>query len=255
MTTPTNHVITNDIIKDLRNFLVRVHQEYLHIKPSLSKDESVSDLQTLYSEVNAKIISMCKFLQYIEVDFEKKIDIMEVCKKLNLLLYDCGKDLEKMGVEKRHDEYEDIYGSLLKEIQNKPFQNKPLSNYKEIEKEFLDYIIVEPKKSNVEDYDWFKAGLKFANGDVYEYLELDSKGKNFILKKGFRPVDIVTKLKLEEQRPYVTDTLSGAIRPGNKNIYDSINKMESLEKYCIKHEIKICTAFLKKLEDKKNEKH
>jgi hypothetical protein len=82
---------------------------------------------------------------------------------------------------------------------------------------------------------WFKVGVELANGNI-EIL--------YAKLKTYRKVAI--ELGDIQYRPYISDSCSNR-KDSLKNIYLDKLKMQKIHAFCIKHNVGMCEAFLKRL--------
>jgi len=100
----------------------------------------------------------------------------------------------------------------------------------------------------------FIVGLKFATGEVYEYIVLNKFG-NYIVKGKLNYTSITKILNLElSLRPFISDTISNSNRYGSKNIFKDKKVMLLLKNHCDENGIIMCQEFINKLEEIQNEK-
>lgn len=130
--------------------------------------------------------------------------------------------------------------------------NRNLFGYYFSYKEFLinkndkNEILVQKKDKKLNAN--FIVGLKFATGEVYQYIELKKHGK-YITKDNLTYTSITKKLQLETSlRPFISDTVSNANRHGSKNIFNDKKLMLLIKTHCIEEGIEMCKEFIQELE-------
>lgn len=86
------------------------------------------------------------------------------------------------------------------------------------------------------DYLWFKVGLVFATGEVFQLYE--EEGGNFtnLAKR-------ISKSKYKSYRPYISESWNNST-PSDKNIFSNSKKIDAIIKFCHKKGIKISDSFL-----------
>lgn len=85
---------------------------------------------------------------------------------------------------------------------------------------------------------WFDVGLKFATGEMLNLL------------KNSNPTQVAKKLGNNSYRPYIGSTIGTENAKGDKNIFDSMYKMENIIKYCEENKIEVCDFFIQKYNEK-----
>ncbi len=99
--------------------------------------------------------------------------------------------------------------------------------------------------NSYQNKDWFKVGLKFANGELDELFEV-SKIKKIIPNFS----DIARQLGNKSFRPYLSESYNSRTGESNKNIFANEGKITKLLNYCKLNDIEVVASFYQRIEAK-----
>jgi hypothetical protein len=89
---------------------------------------------------------------------------------------------------------------------------------------------------------WFKVGLLFATGKMEKYYD----EKKLSIHKNYSAPRIASELGNDGYSKYILATING-YKIGNKNIYNSFDKMQKIIKHCEGEKIKVIKSFYNRL--------
>lgn len=105
---------------------------------------------------------------------------------------------------------------------------------------------------DLNEFPWFKVGLKFATGEAYQLRDQYRIGpvKDGSFVRGyFDKITLDMGLK-KTDRPWVSDTFNEASRQDSKNILADPIKVDAIYRFCIRKKISMCSKFLSHLPPK-----
>lgn len=123
-----------------------------------------------------------------------------------------------------------------------------ISNQPNGHSENIDIEKVNPANSSDENKIWFKVGLLFANGTMEKYYNVNDKGV-LSFKDNFTVPKIAKELGNVKYNKYILGTIQNySIKNnGDKNIFNSRDKMEKIIAYCKQRRIDIIPYFIDRM--------
>jgi len=259
----TNHCVI-EIFQSLNALKEELITELIHLKPNIDKYKYDAHLDSLLHDLN-------------KLDFSKNIDHAIIDSWLD------KHNTTKEGFLQWHTEnpnvsiwksdeppnnilFEILYThlALLTNWEQPNQQNYPrLNNYtyqelQSIQHEFerviknivtsqlVDFIMIQKKKMLqsqsgffLNKYAWFNVGILFANGEIRTLKEQFNGNVSEFARYKFND-------EWEKHRPYISQSIAESNK-GNKNIFKDINKLKSIQKYCVDNDIDIVNEFLLKI--------
>lgn len=102
---------------------------------------------------------------------------------------------------------------------------------------------INDKNRTSKNFAWFKVGVQFAKGEMYDIIEQEFKIKG----KSFR--EIAEDIEEPNYRQIISNSYLDNEK-SDRNIFNSYKKIKSIYEYCITNNIKIDERFLKKIKEK-----
>lgn len=213
----------------------------------------------LFNEIDNEIILTHEEIEFINSGyFETKVNILyEQIENETLKFYLENKTTYKQNVietfielEKKINDnnyYNPNYSGRISNFNKlkissfRNYLNSKLSNYKILIKDFIeDQNIKNQKKNNeklkdIKENMWFRVGVKFANGEIYELNKQ---------KLSFRKISEIL-FDNPKYSNYISTSFSDSV-DSDKNIFRNIEKMNAIYNYCQENNIKIHEYFIKK---------
>jgi len=136
-------------LKELEIFLKNLLNIHDYKKDKLSEIDYIDYLKSTSYNIEEEIKKTIDFYQYNEADISEIEEAKELCKELAILLSELKSELLNFGINESEylsfkTEYKkmlNFYKGIANSLSCDETKNKTiLSNYKEIEKEFLEFI-------------------------------------------------------------------------------------------------------------------
>ena len=194
-------------------------------KEKTSKDEYLE----FFDNLNNNKITESGMIKFIKSH--------ETIKELETLIRDIDNFIENYNVGKAFNNWE---GFQFDEAYKRPLSEEIFYTFKELvlsKIEELKHSKITSNNTSKKHYTenlWFEVGLKFATGEMFNLL------------KNSNPTQVAKKLGNNSYRPYIGSTIGTENVKGDKNIFNNLDKMENIIKYCEENKIDVCQDFIDK---------
>lgn len=101
----------------------------------------------------------------------------------------------------------------------------------------------------------FKVGLLFASGKMEKYYSINNKNKT-IFKDKYTAPKIANEIGFSNYNKYILATINNYSKEksnGNKNIFNSLDKMTKIIEHCKENDIEVTPYFLERLTTEQNQ--
>ena len=194
-------------------------------KENASKDEYLE----FFDNLNNNKITESGMIKFVKSH--------ETIKELETLIRDIDNFIENYNVGKAFNNWE---GFQFDEAYKRPLSEEIFYTFKELvlsKIEELKHSKITSNNTSKKHYTenlWFEVGLKFATGEMFNLL------------KNSNPTQVAKKLGNNSYRPYIGSTIGTENVKGDKNIFNNLDKMENIIKYCEENKIDVCQDFIDK---------
>lgn len=196
---------------------------------------------------------LSEFIKNIDLSSESREEYLQFLKNRVQYFNDKNDNEIELFESDKHKEYSFYYNflknrraSVFKILEFLESKKEPITFDKK-ENENISKSASNDNKKDITSMPWFIVGLLFAENKLEEYIEIKSN-RELAFKNGFSAPKIAEKLGNVGFQKYILGAISNY--DSDKNIFNSLVKMEKIIKYCNDYKIEICDFFMEKYHKK-----